>query len=1675
MTIYLRRQWPRPHCIMAAMVLATLSLLAGAPALVAQGIPPATAAPLVPAYGLDTNVFMIAGYPTKWDKEVNRDLSKIWLFSRSLGLDVIFAAGTNAQMDDIINSPHRQEQDRIFLLSPKGQPTVQAGYGREVELFSFDTVPSPFFYNRFYEKSAGEVWNNTSLRPESRDKYEKQYTSENTTPGQMILSTPIYGYDSLKHIYAAPRSRYDSLGRDMGHFLEFGEKHHNEHTGNSCTYYFVTNAHLLTRSELVPDTAALLRIELWHDVPEGFTYLNDALGAATAAADTAMLCDTFLISKAELMVDYPDLDLQAFRRIVRSSDLRLRRIDGGPGPMHPGQNTDTKSYRLDIRAFWLGQENVAVRSIAIRDSIGELVLGTSAAGTNYRKAISSSWKRILFGPSGKPDSLRQSVIRIETGVEADFSPTEYAGFERMNQMMRDTFNLARYRQQRGEPIRPGDSLTAWQINFAPENFHQMTTPPEVMYEIGFNAQDDTSTFIGPDGGPIRGYDDNRLPSRLYEVQHDKIPAIKQHNGGRGQMPLLMDLDSLGIPAHDESLLPRIEAYEAALQRMMYGHYHPGTTYSWPYAVLGAAANGYGRAGAISRRTGRRFVSQIGTINRFSLRARPEGTGAVTDTLFGHVPERSELRGLANLSLAYGARGLLWWSLGSYHGVMSQRTVNGVKLWVNEHDDFQCCFGSNGYYQYDTVNNVMDVQLSPIGALPGTNVVATIPNFYIGYRDRTTEIKHLNNYWLRRIGPELMKLRWRDGYSIHYTVPWAGSIHATSYRSIAPTEIFSSVTSQHPIFNTPDSAHHTYVEIGLFDKKIGYDTIMSGTSMELVANPLRDTNYMYVVNRRGFEPPADDVLNLLDTLAGARRISIRLRLQNPDQGEYNFIRVREVMPDTTPLPYTFASRQGLDTVIRADSTMALTLRPGGGALLEISYCPPGDTIGPGDLRFNSQRKIVFSGDRYYSVYWRKAPVYGSKDTVFLRRSMPIDAGSGAVQWEPIEHVLSSDPSLPETYMNDCFPSLTLRRMGQDSVVVTAVWTARKDIDIVPRRFVLLRQILNLGDKEPEILPTEVVGELRGRDPEKCGMAVVSSLHGGDLIAWSDSTIGIAARLRRLYTGSYGTPDSISLMAAVQYGYPPEAIHPSMPPFAHVAGRDSTVGLVWQHSTLDGSMIMYARVIDSVTATADTLMIRNMIPVSQNDAAHHRHPSIDMTQDIWYGAQEGITWESHRQLYDPVKGPRTETWVHFSSLFTETIRRWNPDWDSGRGGYWHPYWDLVEDVQQWTYNTMRMTNEPGITFRSLYPNTSSINARVDAASADAPVMFSVATGASGVFPMRQSIVQYAINFIWPIPTLYLWGGHAANGSSAPVRQANRHAVLYQQEAEESALNTTRQFFAKERPKGYMAHGRQAHFRIDIPTRSMMSALLHDVWVAGNSYTGPVGLVFRPDTLRQIENVSMVGALLRSKPFKAHDSTLLGLEVGGQALGNDSVMAGMRLDVVAELVDSATGTPVLRLDSFSVGPGIIPYRMVIRRELDLLSGTYFVRLRAEPRPVPVVPAPYAPLYPVEELASFVEDDGNFGKLRRLERSSDAGRISLWPNPASGTAEIRFSVPVASQASLTLYDAAGREMMRPLERAYTEEGRYTLTTDLSGLPSGSYLIELRYNVGSSIRQVVEKVVIGR
>jgi hypothetical protein len=116
-----------------------------------------------------------------------------------------------------------------------------------------------------------------------------------------------------------------------------------------------------------------------------------------------------------------------------------------------------------------------------------------------------------------------------------------------------------------------------------------------------------------------------------------------------------------------------------------------------------------------------------------------------------------------------------------------------------------------------------------------------------------------------------------------------------------------------------------------------------------------------------------------------------------------------------------------------------------------------------------------------------------------------------------------------------------------------------------------------------------------------------------------------------------------------------------------------------------------------------------------------------------------------------------------------------------------------------------------------------------------------------------------------------------------------------------------------------------------------------------------------------------------------------------------------------------------------------------------------------------------PNVELA-FATDDGSF-ITEGICRTGDGARFVLLgrrarlervtPDPARSRTSVEFRIPVDSPVSLSIHDAYGRMVLRSAEAEFTA-GTHRVDLDVSDLPSGVYLLELRTKNDRTSRKLV-------
>lgn len=271
--------------------------------------------------------------------------------------------------------------------------------------------------------------------------------------------------------------------------------------------------------------------------------------------------------------------------------------------------------------------------------------------------------------------------------------------------------------------------------------------------------------------------------------------------------------------------------------------------------------------------------------------------------------------------------------------------------------------------------------------------------------------------------------------------------------------------------------------------------------------------------------------------------------------------------------------------------------------------------------------------------------------------------------------------------------------------------------------------------------------------------------------------------------------------------------------------------------------------------------------------------------------------------------------------------------------------------------------------------------------------------------------------------------------------------------------------------MAHGRRANLAVNDTAGVGITVSFLDVWYTDDDAGRGVGMNDRGPIWSTIDSLGGMQSIMRTTCFTTHDSVTTGCDVAGTFTGDTSVAPGARLDCVVELIDSTSGNVVAQLDSFTISGDSPSYASVLEPTLDLLSGTYYVRMRLTPTAITPPAVTVGSRYPVIERYRWIQDVHTMTKrARRLEaRGGDKARITSYPNPIEGVGELRFSLPTDGYIQIRLIDASGRVRQSILDRRYMREGRYAVAFDAGSLRPGVYLAELAIDG----KRLVEKVVV--
>lgn len=908
-----------------------------------------------PMYGVGDDEFMIGAWVhyqahahyTDTAGFVHRitPTDNLWDFLHSLDIDVARMQAHQWGGMDTMHAMIRtrtSERDRIIVShlyhTPTNTAVFEGGNAREALMYPFDSARFDNVQYRFTRfRRDGPVRTNPVERNDFGDPAGERYigSAYGDTAGALIAGGMSFNWNPLQV------NRY----RIVGNVANTSES-----VQNSSDYLAINRGsvirnqfgmrpdYIAVRGRLLDVTyensdAPVLRVEVWHEVPKGESY-SDRSGAHKADTNVERLCHTVLVRARDLVSggDASSMTRGAtvsYRYGEHSYAVDLKQCDdGSDGP----DGRATSSRRFDIRVYWLGSVPIALRSVAIRDQYAGMLLGDVPGSEVHRNAIREMVRESVYGPGWRDsaaanpsflrDSVKRSIIAIGAGAEQDpFDQVPYAAMQRIIREIAD-------------PSDTNSRLPAWT-----EDGDQRS-----LFQVDSNQESATAEYMIIAHEPWL--------SSVLRTPYAVPPAVREHNGGRFKTPGIGGHEVNGIPeleidADDDDFdenVSRIEDFETTMQRIgLGGQYVP---YRWdlpePYLSRSNLLR-VGRAAEAARdHNVRMTLILFNTSVLFGFRELVNSSGdVVLDTHVTRIPEASEIRAMMNMGLAYGATGVIHQVLTSATNVVSRTpTAHGNYVGVID-------FGMAGQGTRDTTRDWY--ARLPIYS-PGDDyhyqnapVRYYLPSVFLGWGTRTRETRRLNR-WLRRVGPELVKLRWRDAYSMHFAVPQEYTVPAYDRdidgdwytvrelefrpRPLPADEIVTDVTARSIETGRVDDARRTYVELGFFEP------LPAGASASGVA---KKTHHVFVVNRRTFERGDDSAsgvdsgrVRMMDRLAETREITLHLNLGGSDR----VVRVTEIEPDVAPVPGSSEERVPLDVIVQANGTIPVLLGPGRGTLLRI---------------------------------------------------------------------------------------------------------------------------------------------------------------------------------------------------------------------------------------------------------------------------------------------------------------------------------------------------------------------------------------------------------------------------------------------------------------------------------------------------------------------------------------------------------------------------------------------------------------------------------------------------------------------------------------------------------------------------------------------------------------------
>ena len=468
------------------------------------------------------------------------DYPQLWDWCESMGINVVKRrAAFHREYITTLDTASNRNGKRIIA---QGVPLTNSetpwndieylnGYGIEAEFLMVDSARFASLPMRFALTTGGVIrTNSVEANDFRRPSGEMLYNDTTATANQVIATDMTIDYrpeQTTRWHNTWDSTNYDWVrmpdsvvqGANIWHYV-FGDPSWDK-SKRSDTCWVVVKGHLidpnlrtLTASS---DTTAILKIEVIHETPflrygsdTVYTYVpHDTTVAVPATENRSDVFATLYVTREQLKpTDPQNPEYDAYREAV----VPFSTIMGDNGYVGPNYPDDGLSERMNLRVTWLGTEDVAIRSVAIRDSIGQLLLGETAASEAYRQRIVDSLRaNVLFTDTC---NRVESIIGLETPLEVTAMQSRAAN--RLYDVIRKAFNSAVIGTGCFGTVPDGgtDSIPGWYEGGDMRAINQEYDPDAVIFETGT-----------VDGGGTWKAGAMKLP-------YGRLPTLREHNGGR---------------------------------------------------------------------------------------------------------------------------------------------------------------------------------------------------------------------------------------------------------------------------------------------------------------------------------------------------------------------------------------------------------------------------------------------------------------------------------------------------------------------------------------------------------------------------------------------------------------------------------------------------------------------------------------------------------------------------------------------------------------------------------------------------------------------------------------------------------------------------------------------------------------------------------------------------------------------------------------------------------------------------------------------------------------------------------------------------------------------------------------------------------------------------------------